>query len=88
MSLIFEVFMVQGTSNFPLLNLRLNDFYGDFRNPRTEIRQKKLLRKKINLKGFFRILKCPKISILDLKINMNDYIISQTLFSEKARQII
>ena len=46
------------------------NFYDDFRNPRNEIRQKKLFRKK-TIYGIFRIPKCIK------KNNLNDYIISK-----------
>ena len=62
------------------------NFYGDFRNSRTEIRQKKLFRKKDNLR-IFQNPKMPK-SILGIKTNISDYIISKTLFCEKAHQII
>ena len=59
-------------------------FYGDLR---TEIRQKKLFRKKKQFKDFSGSQNAQK-SILGIKTNMNDYIISNTLFYEKARHVI
>ena len=61
------------------------NFYGAFRNPRSEIRRKTLFRKKFK---YFSGSQNAQKSILDIKNNMNDYIISKKLFSEKARQII
>ena len=54
------------------------NFYGDFRNIRTEIRQKKVISKK---KNNLRIFQDP------IKNSLSDYIILKTLFSEKTRQI-
>ena len=63
------------------------NFYGDFPNPRTEIRQKKLFRKKKQFKDFSGSQNAQK-SILGIKNSLYDYIISKTLFSEKAPQNI
>ena len=48
------------------------NFYGDFRNPRTENRQKMLFRNKGNLR-IYQDPKMPKNQYWAYKNNMNDY---------------
>ena len=67
------------------------NFYSDFRNIRTEIRQKKFLQnKKKQFEDFFRIPNCPNIKFGHKKQFERLYHFKNniTIFSEKVRQII
>ena len=58
------------------------NFYGDFPNPRAKIRQKNYFEKKTTSSKKKTRSQIAKKSILGLKNNLNDYIISKKLISE------